>query len=102
MGQVRRPEHSLDILGRETAPQEPGRMGSWTVFQEMIRGLSLPWLSAPTAKARNTSWGFPWEEQSAPATASPSSIGRRQQLQAGREKGAFPTATLIKANAADV
>lgn len=74
-------------------------MGSWIVGQEMIWGLPLPWLSAPPAKAKNTTWGFPWEEQSAPATGS---IGKRQQLRAGREKGAFPTATLIKANAADV
>lgn len=42
-------------------------MGSWTVCQEMIWGIPLPWLSAPTAKAQNTSWGFPWEEESDPA-----------------------------------
>lgn len=62
-----------------------------------------PWLSASTAKAKTPSLGFPREELPSLDTArddpgSFSSMARRQWL----PTGAFPKATLIKVNLADV
>lgn len=77
-------------------------MRSWTVCQEMIQGLPLPWLSAPTAKAQNTSWGFSLGGAVCSSHIQPWQHRQEAAASGSQGKRSFPKSTLIKANAVDV
>lgn len=66
MGQTGSPEHSLDILGRETALQEPGN-GILDSLSGDDMGNTITLALSTYCQSPNTSWGFPWEEESDPA-----------------------------------